>query len=171
MSYYERTPTPVEPALPPHRGPFQTSFATPEDLKAEDNAANEIARIWSVEVHKFAPFSAIDRFVVADRRFSGLLEIKHRTHAKGSHPTVFLNLRKHLALALGSLHYGVRSVFAVRWTDVLGWIALEDIDPRRLKIGGCSRPVKSQSDIEPVIEVPVKSMHTLIAYGDPKGKP
>jgi hypothetical protein len=83
----------------------------------------------------------------------GVGELKSRTHPRSQHPTVFLNLRKWLALCLAQAGLGVPAVFVVKFTDMVGWVSINQIDATRVRLGGCTRTVKSRNDIEPVIEV------------------
>ena len=91
----------------------------------------------------------------------GCGELKTRSHSSSQYRTVFLNVRKWLALLMAENGLGVPSVFVVRFTDCVKWIKIADIDGTKIRIGGCKQIVKSRNDIEPVIEVPVRSMLPL----------
>ena len=56
---------------------------------------------------------------------------------------------------------GVPALYVVGFTDSLLYIAWSDIDGNAMSIAGCAGVVKSQSDVEPVIEVPIASMRPV----------
>lgn len=150
MSYYERGAGVNVDGTP--------IFKAPEDERSEREVADVLERVWRCELRPFGKLSAIDWFAVRDERMVGLLELKSRSHPQDRYDTVFLNVRKWLALTLGEAGLGTPSIFVVRFTDALKSIRVSKIDATRHRIGGTSRIVKARSDIEPVIEVPVKDM-------------
>lgn len=137
-------------------------FKTEADEQSEHSVAAKISQQWDCELHSFGRLSAIDWYAERDGRLVGLLELKTRSHPTDRYSTVYLNVRKFLALQLGSIGLGIPSLFVVSWTDSIRWIEIASIDARgSTKIGGCLRIVKSRSDVEPVIEVPLSSMKEL----------
>jgi hypothetical protein len=141
-------------------------FATRQDARHENDVAARLGVMWSCQMQRFAPLCPVDWYATRHGRMAALVELKSRSHERGRYPTVFLNARKWLALTMGSMGFGVPAVFVVRWTDALGFVLVGDIDASRPRIGGCSRIVKSRSDIEPVIEVPIDAMK-LVPCRDP----
>lgn len=133
-------------------------FATAEDTRNEDEVAAVCEHVWRCRLHRFGQLAAVDWFATRDGRPVGVLELKSRTHPAGQYPTVFLNLRKWLALHLAAAGMGVPALFVVRFTDSIRWITLADVPAGAVRIGGTRRIVKSRSDVEPVIDVPVSSM-------------
>lgn len=142
-------------------------FKAEEDERAEQEIAALVANRWGCAVRSFGKLSPIDWYAERAGRVVGLLELKNRSHESTRFPTVFLNVRKYLALLLGALGMGVPGVFIVRFTDRVLWMRLADIDAGAVRMGGCLRLVKSRNDIEPVIHVPVAEMHAL--KGDDEG--
>jgi hypothetical protein len=155
MSYYDR-----ETARHLDGTPI---FVTSADEQSQEEVAGVLAAAWRCEIRSFGRLAPVDWFAVRDGRLIGLLELKTRTHAIATYPTVFLNLRKYLALVLGATGIGVPAIFVVRFTDGVLWQAVHAIDARQTRLGGCLRVVKSRNDIEPVIEVPVASMRRVAA--------
>ena len=136
-------------------------FKTEQDERNERTTAQEIETAWQCSLHSFGQLAPIDWYAVRDGRLVGLLELKTRQHPRDKYRTVFLNIRKWLALTLTSIGVGVPSVYVVRFTDSLCWIRVSQVDPRNMRIGGCLGIVKSRNDVEPVIEVPVNTLHLL----------
>jgi hypothetical protein len=133
-------------------------FKTEEDERSEQGVAKILEKYWSVQIKSFGKLSVIDWYAIRQERLVGLIELKTRYHDVSKFPTVFLNVRKWLALLMGSNGIGVPSIFCVRWQNCIKYINIGDIDATRVKIGGCKKIVKSRNDIEPVIEVPISEM-------------
>lgn len=136
-------------------------FATAADRQAEADVAAALGRAWGCELRAFGPLCPVDCYAVRDGRLAGLVEIKSRSHPSGAYPDVFLNVRKWLALTLGSAGLGVPALFAVRFTDGVFWVPVAEVDARPVVIGGCREQVKARSDVEPVILVPVAIMRRV----------
>lgn len=138
-------------------------FATDADNISQAQVAAFIEDAFGpgLEVKQFGRLCTIDFYAERDGRMCALLEVKCRSHASTDYPTVFLNVRKWLALTMGSVGFGVPSFFFVRFTDRVTFVNVADIDASNQRVGGTKRLVKSNSDREPVIEVPVGMMKEL----------
>jgi hypothetical protein len=143
-------------------GDGSPTFSSMADATNEDRARHQLEIAWKCDLKRFGKLAPIDWFAGRHGRMVGLVELKTRDHAVGSYPTVFLNVRKWLALLLGHIGTGVPALYVVQWTDALRWINVMDIDARKIMIGGTMQIVKATSDIEPVILVPVADMRDVI---------
>ncbi len=153
MTYYDRSSaTHLDGSL---------IFKTGEDEAAEARVATMIKAAWSCELQSLGKLAAVDWVAIRFGRPVGVLELKARKHDTQKYPTVFLNLRKWLALALSQIALNVPAIFVVEFSNSTKWIPLSDIDATKIRIGGCREYVKSTNDIEPVIEVPVVDMRLL----------
>jgi hypothetical protein len=137
------------------------TFASERDRESERTVAAALEVAWSCEVQPFGALSPIDWFATRHGRVVSVLELKTRTHESGKFATVFLNVRKWLALLLASAGLGVPALFVVRWTDCIGWMRLQDISGAALRVAGCAKRVKAVSDIEPILEISVADFHML----------
>src|SRR5262245_58204516 len=135
-------------------------FSRPEDHAASREVADRFAKALGCELHPFGALSPIDWYATRHERLVGLMEVKCRSHDRGTYPTVFLSVRKWLALSLGSVGMGVPGIFAVRFNDGICWISVANVDASAHRMGGWSRPA-ARADVEPVIEVPVAQMRVL----------
>lgn len=120
-----------------------------------------VAAAFACDIRHFGDLSPIDWYAVRSGRIVGVLELKSRAHEERKYPTVFLNVRKWLALSLASVGLNVPAIFVAKFVDGVRWIKVQDVDASRIKIGGTKHIVKSSSDIEPLIEVPIASMARL----------
>lgn len=162
MNYYEREGY-------EHPVDRLTVFETPQDRVNEQDAVAFMEKEWDCRLLKFGRLTPVDRYILKDDHLQGVVEIKCRSHDFSQYPTVFLNLRKWLALTMGALGFGVPAFFIARWNDALGWVNLDDIDAntRNVRYMGCARKVKSDSDREPVILVP-KTVFTMVYEPQPQ---
>jgi hypothetical protein len=138
-------------------------FRSPEDDANENALMAEVAELWGpdLQIERFGLLSPIDFFGRRHERVTGLLEGKCRTHTIDTYPTVFLNVRKYLALMMGSIGMNVPGIFIVKFAcGTLRWISVTDVDARKMRMGGWNNK-KKRNDYEPVIEVDVVSMHAL----------
>lgn len=150
MTYYDRVATTHVDGSP--------VFRTKEDEASEEHVARILAQAWGCDVLSFGALSAVDWYCVKAGRVAGVLELKTRSHELGRYPTVFLNVRKWLALTLAATGLGVPAIFVVRFRDGIRWIRVADIDATQVRMGGLRHQVKSRNDQEPVIEVPIVHM-------------
>lgn len=131
------------------------------DLAAETEVRAVIEREWNCALHHFGRLCPVDFYAIRDGRLVGLVEVKSRSHASDKFPTVFLNVRKWLALSMAQSGLGVPAMFVVRFTDGVRFIPVGEVNASAVRIGGVAAVVKSHSDVEPVIEVPVEDMRVL----------
>lgn len=137
------------------------SFEKPDDRRAQIEVGEILSKAWRCVMHRYPQFSPIDWYGERNGKIVCFAELKTRTHGKGEYPTVFLNVRKWLALQIQQIASGVPSFYIVRFTDSIRWIQINDVDASQMRMGGCVRRVKSDCDHEPVIEVPVDVMKPL----------
>lgn len=132
-------------------------FGNAQDHRNEDAVADMLARAWRCELHRFAELCPLDWYATRYERLVGVAELKVRLHAVDRYPTVFLNVRKWMALNLASVGLGVPSVFVVRFTDALCWCPV-GLSMGHVRIDG-RHDRRKASDIEPLIEVAVADMN------------
>lgn len=135
-------------------------FATASDVACQQAVAEMIEQAFGpgLVLKKFGHLCPIDFYAERDGRMAAVLELKSRSHESATYPTVFLNVRKWLALSMAAIGFGVPAFFVVRFTDRVLYVDLRDVDARTHRIGGTRKIVKSRSDREPVVEVPVETM-------------
>ncbi len=153
MGYYDRAGGLATDGTP--------TFATRQDAESEREVAALLSQRWSCEFHPFGALADIDWWMSRHGRIVGVGEIKTRSHAVAQYPTVFLNVRKWLALMLAGNGLNVPALFIVRFSDGLRYLPVAEVDASALRVGGCRQRVKSVSDVEPVIEVPVAGMRVV----------
>lgn len=153
MSYYDRRPT-------THVDGTQI-FQTAEDQEAENATAAMLEKRFDCQLRRFGMLAPVDWYATRHGRLIGVLEFKTRSHSSGAYSTVFLNVRKWLALSLASVGLNVPAVFVVRFTDGIRWIRLDLVDATKNRIAGTVHLVKSRNDQEPIIDVPIAAMRVI----------
>lgn len=152
MKYHDRTPL----------VPGDATFANKSDYKHEDSIDRAIEEAWGVTIHRFGPYDAIDCYAERDGHMVGMIERKWRSHPHDRFECCWLNLRKWMALMLAHVSLDVPAIYVVGHSDgAIHWIDVTSVDARRMIMAGCRRVVKSHTDREPVIEIPVKQMRNL----------
>jgi hypothetical protein len=151
--YYSRTHTVNSDGV---RG-----FATKQDVWNQQKAATEFAKVLGAEMKEFGQLCAIDYYALVKGKMAGVVEVKCRSHESSRFPTVFLNVRKWLALQMASVGLGVPAYFVVQFADGVRYINIAEVDAARHRVAGTKYLVKSHTDIEPVIEVPVSQMEKV----------
>ena len=136
-------------------------YASDYDTKQEQIICAALEEAWKCSVKPFGRLCPVDFYAVRDGRLVGVIEAKSRSHTSDKFPTVFFNVRKWLALNMAQAGLGVPAIFVSRFTDQIKFIRMDKVDASRVRIGGTKNIVKSHTDIEPVIEVPVISMTKL----------
>ena len=142
-------------------------FASDYDQANESAVSRAVEVAWKCELHHFGRLCPLDFYATRHGRLVGVLELKSRAHASGKYPTVFLNVRKWIALMLAQTGLGAPAIFVVKFLDCVRFIPVAQVDASRVRIGGTARIVKSHTDVEPVIEVPIDGMKLLEAEHRP----
>ena len=153
MNYYQRKPT-----FTPSGAPL---FSNASDQASELETRQILGYLWDCEIKPFGQLSPVDFFAVREGSLVAVLELKTRSHASSKYPTVFLNLRKWGSLMLYHLGLDCPAFYVVRFTDGFRYINITSVDASKMKITGTKHIVKSHTDIEPIILVPVKDMEPV----------
>jgi hypothetical protein len=130
-------------------------FQTEADREHERDTAARLEQAWRCRIRSFGALAPVDWYAERDGRLIGVVELKARPHASTRYPTVYLNVRKWLALGLAATGLGCPAILVVRLSDGLFWVSLSEIDAGCHRISGCMTIVKSTTDIEPIIEIPI----------------
>ena len=138
------------------------TFKTEADDANEQQAKAIIEKAWKCKLHAYPRFHPIDWYAERHHKLVAHVELKTRSHSSDKYDSVFLNFRKWLALTLASTGAGVPSLFVVQFTDKILYIDVSTVDARRIDVRGTSRIVKAESDIEPVVLVPISEMKEVV---------
>lgn len=137
-----------------------TLFRSKQDAVTESQVAKELARAWDCTVRSFGGKDHIDYYALRDGLTVAWIELKARQMPSTRYATVYFAFRKWIALQLATVGTGIPSFFVVRFEDEIRYIDVAAVDARSMTISGNSRKL-GWNDIEPIIEVPIASMHVL----------
>jgi hypothetical protein len=134
-------------------------YTNEADLENEEEVARALEKLWKCEIHKFGKLSVIDFYMIRDGRFMGYLELKSHPYKSTKYNTAVLNFRKWIALTMAQLGSGCASLFVSKFDDGIWHQHIHLVDARSIRMGGTSRrKVKSMTDIEPWLKVPIADM-------------
>lgn len=132
---------------------FRPMNETPEDLAAEQAAAELLSRAWDVEVCKLSPsLYKIDWAFYRGGKVKAFAEYKRRSKKMN---TLLLAAAKYIQLLELSRTTGVPCLLIVQWPDGLWYHKVKHPVqlPLDLRMGGNSRG--QNGDFEPVVYIPV----------------
>lgn len=139
-------------------------FQTAEDLRGQSEVADAISAAWNCELHSFGALAPIDWYALRYGRMVGVLELKGRDYGFDQYPTIFISVRKWLALTLAATALGTPAIFVAKFSDGIWWVPLADIDTSHITITGWSKP-RARNDTEPLIRIPTSQLRPLKGEG------
>lgn len=145
------------------------TFATEGDKANERRVDALIERLWNCTVHPLPALFPIDRYLEQHNRLVAYLEIKTANRRAADTTFAFLNHRKYLYLMSASLWTNVPGVFVHQNLDEVRWINVADVVPGEIEMGGTRTRVKSATDREPIIRIPLTDMTLLHTYTTTEG--
>ena len=135
-------------------------FSNPEDA-AKEKAFIDLAETeWKCSMHRYGITAPVDFYASRHGRPAAHVELKARSHASDRYDTVFLSLRKWLALQLLSAGTGLPAFYAVAFTDKTGYIEIQSVNASRVEVNGRNAQ-RTRTDREPLIHVPVASLQWM----------
>ena len=140
------------------------TFESDADRASQDEVRAIMAERFGLDVRSFGTLSEVDFYLARAGKVVAVAELKVRKNASTAYPTVFLSVRKWLALAMLGFGHGCHALFVARFTDCIKWIRLSDVDASRTLYFDTRRVYRIESDRELVIEVPVADMRTLHVF-------
>lgn len=137
---------------------------TDEDMRGEREVAQELERVSGWKVHYFGKYNPVDFYAEKDGRVIAVLELKRRNITSRQHETIFLSVRKMLALQLAGIGLNVKPLFVVRFIDGLFVLKVNDFIPTQPVIAGRTDRGYS-TDQEPIYRVPIRLMNRVSQSG------
>jgi len=150
-NYYNRKPT----ILPDGR----RAFMTEKDKALEDAVKAMLNFGWKAEIGSFGRFFPIDFYAYKkeQKRVVAILELKTHPYEYGKYATTPLNCRKHAFLMDRAKQWDVIPILLKLFNEHLYYVDVRLVDAAAPVMGGCKRIVKSVTDVEPVIHIPLET--------------
>lgn len=141
---------------------------TAEDRERERAVFAAVGACWGLTACQYAgEANPIDGYLADGDRVVALVEVKCRDVLEDTYPTVYLSVRKWLALLLGSMQGGVLPLFVVRFDDgAIRWLDVRTLPPGMPMLVRGRRDRGYENDREPVLEVPIPPMAPLDRHPD-----
>jgi len=135
-------------------------YETEEDIGREQSFVEDLCTAWQCEAKKLPIHYKLDFALMRNGIVKAFLEMKVRNYAKGDFATYMVSMAKVLAAREYSAFANVPSLLAVRWNDVSGFIALNNMKDFEIGFGGRGDRGDSQ-DMEPVVFIPINNFELL----------
>jgi len=133
---------------------MRPTYETSADLQNERQVVDAINELWQTKASKMPRAYSLDYALTRAGRVCTFVEIKCRTVSSYQYDTYMISLAKVLkARALGR-EVGVPSLLVVRWTNMVGYVDLREVDID-VQVGGRADRNDAQ-DIEPVCMIPIE---------------
>lgn len=136
-----------------------------KDRANEARVATILEGAWRCKVTSFGHMAPVDWYFSRAGALIGVAELKCRSTPMGQYKTVFLSIRKWLALLNCAVCIGVPALFIVDFNDSIGYINVLDVDASKVSIGGMKERTYSVTNIEPMIEVDVADLKLITTKG------
>jgi len=135
-------------------------YETEDDREQEGVFIEGICTAWRCQARKLPMHYKLDFALMRNGIVKAFLEMKVRNYAKGDFATYMVSMAKVLAAREYSAFANVPSLLAVRWNDVSGFIALNNMKDFEIGFGGRGDRGDSQ-DMEPVVFIPINNFELL----------
>ena len=144
-------------------------YSTDEDDANEKRVAGILAEAWGCGVEQFPGKFYVDFYLHRYREVLGVAELKSRTNASTTYPTVWLTLMKWARLTFISESTDTVGVFVAEFTDGIWWIRVNDVDATKIEMVK-RKDRNTPSAKEPAILVPISSMRKLVPGQSPPAR-
>ena len=129
-------------------------YETDEDLKKEKSLSDMISKSWRCELQKLQPRDPFDYAAVRDGKVVAFVEMKNRTNEYGRYDTYMISMTKLMHAKNIKEATDIPSILAVKWTDSVGWVKLNNITTHVTMGGRFDR--NDPQDVEPVCHIDMK---------------
>ena len=128
---------------------------TSKDIAEENSAAWRLALAWDCSLNRYPQMARIDWFISRGDSLVAFAEMKRRYVNHDTYQTVYLSFAKWCALIDASVSASCSAMIVYVFNDGIWFADASDIDPRAVKILGRKDRDDVETDLEPIIEVPV----------------
>ena len=129
-------------------------YETDEDLKKERSLSDVISKSWKCELQKLQPRDPFDYAAVRDGKVVAFVEMKNRTNECGKYDTYMISMTKLMHARSIKEATEIQSILAVKWTDSVGWVKLNNITAHVTMGGRFDR--NDPQDVEPVCHIDMR---------------
>ena len=138
-----------------------TTYETYSTLQNEAKIAGRIASEWECSPRKLTVPYRIDFALEKDGTIRAFLEVKCRNYPSTRYPTLMISVLKWETGILHTQATGLPFIIAIGFTDCIKYYRYNSEDEVSFTWGGRTRTARDESDIEPVVHIPLALFRTL----------
>lgn len=142
-----------------------TPWATAETLENEHRVKAFLEDLWNVDLCERDTYDPIDWDIVQDGQQMGVIELKSYNRKTFDSPTVFLNIRKFIALRDWHRRNDKPAFYMVNFLDQIRYINVMHVSTAEPIMGG-QKDGPRKTDWEPMYLVPVADMKLIATKGN-----
>ena len=127
----------------------------------EDRVASRIASQWDCSPRKLTVPYRIDFALESGGEVKAWLEVKCRSYPSTRYSTLMISVLKWETGILHAQATGLPFILAIEFTDCIKYYRYKKTDEVSFTWGGRTRTPRDESDIEPVVQIPMNLFKTL----------
>ena len=129
-------------------------YETENDLRNERSLSDVVSKKWRCELQKLQPRDSFDYAAIRDGRVVAFVEMKNRTNEFSKYDTYMISMTKLLHARNIREATEIPCILAVKWTDAIGWVKLNNVKSYVTMGGRFDRG--DPQDVEPVCHINIK---------------
>ena len=129
-------------------------YETEKDLVNERSLSDVVSKKWKCTLQKLQPRDPFDYAAVRSKEVVAFVEMKNRTNSFGKYDTYMISMTKLVHARSINQATSLPCILAVRWTDLIGWVRLDNVTTQVTMGGRFDR--NDPQDIEPVCHISMK---------------
>lgn len=134
---------------------------TESSLHSESRIAKRIEAAWNCSLRKLTIPYRIDFALEKDESVQAWVEVKCRNYPSSRYSTLMISVLKWETGILHAQTTGLPFIIAIGFTDCIKFYRHSDNHKVTFRWGGRTRMTRDQSDIEPVVHIPMDLFKTL----------
>ncbi|HJQ26398.1 MAG TPA: hypothetical protein VKA60_20965 [Blastocatellia bacterium] len=140
---------------------IRAAYETESSLSSESRVARRLEQAWGCSLKKLTVPYRVDFALEKDDSIQAWLEVKCRNYPSTRYPTLMISVLKWETGILHSRTTGLPFIIAIGFTDCIRFYRYSDKHKVTFKWGGRTRATRDNSDIEPVVHIPLELFRDL----------
>lgn len=132
-----------------------TLYESESSRQNEQRVAARIASQWNCSTRKLTVPYRIDFALESEGELKAWLEVKCRSYPSTRYSTLMISVLKWETGTLHAKATGLPFIIAIEFADGIKYYRYKESDEVRFTWGGRTRTTRDESDIEPVVHIPL----------------
>jgi hypothetical protein len=137
------------------------TYETESTLHSESQVARRLEKAWDCSLRKLTVPYRIDFALEKDDLIQAWLEVKCRNYPSHRYPTLMISVLKWETGILHAQATGLPFIIAIEFNDCIKFYKYSNEHKVAFKWGGRTKTTRDQSDIEPVVHIPMELFKAL----------